>query len=159
MRRHEKQISDRAQIDAVIRKCRVCRLALAVDDRPYLVPLCFGYDGQYLYFHTAHAGKKIEYLQTNPSVCFELEHDLRLITSAAQPCAWGFGFATVIGYGRMIELIDMEDKIRGLHHIIAQYGGEPGALDRSALDGTRVWQLTIDAVTGKRSPAGTASSL
>ena len=150
----EKEITGRAQIDAVICRCRVCRLAFAVDRKPYLVPLCFGYDGSCLYFHTAHTGKKIDCLQANPDVCFEFEHHLHLISSAAQPCAWGFGFETVIGYGRMIELTATEDKVRGLHHIITQYGGDPGPLAPGSLADVRVWRLDIESMTGKRSPAG-----
>jgi nitroimidazol reductase NimA-like FMN-containing flavoprotein (pyridoxamine 5'-phosphate oxidase superfamily) len=47
MRRTEKEIG-RAEIDAIIRRSQVCRLGLSDQGEPYVVPLCFGYDGQAL---------------------------------------------------------------------------------------------------------------
>ena len=35
------------------RSCQVCRLGLCDGGEPYVVPLCFGYDGEALYFHAA----------------------------------------------------------------------------------------------------------
>jgi len=49
MRRKEKEIKSRAEIDEVIAGCQVCRLAFAVHGEAYLVPLSFGYDGSALY--------------------------------------------------------------------------------------------------------------
>ena len=72
MIRAEKEIKDCSEIDGVIRECRVCRVAFARDGEPYLVPLSFGYDGEALYFHTAPKGKKIDCIDANPRVCFEL---------------------------------------------------------------------------------------
>ena len=53
MRRAEKEIKDQTDIDNIIKEARVCRLAMADKDQPYVVPLNFGYDYPYLYFHDA----------------------------------------------------------------------------------------------------------
>ena len=42
MRRKDKEISDPAGIDAIIKKAAVCRLGMVNGDKPYVVPLCFG---------------------------------------------------------------------------------------------------------------------
>ena len=60
MRRKEKEITTRAVIDAIIRQARVCRLALSEDNQPYVVPLCFGYENDTLYFHCAPKGRKLD---------------------------------------------------------------------------------------------------
>ena len=73
MRRGEREIKDRAEIDAVMRRCRVCRLGLCDGNEPYIVPICFGYDGQALYFHCAHEGRKIDIIRTNNRVGFEFD--------------------------------------------------------------------------------------
>ena len=49
---------DKEKIDAVIREARVCHLGMTDGNTPYVVPLSFGYDGHYLYFHGKSAGKK-----------------------------------------------------------------------------------------------------
>jgi nitroimidazol reductase NimA-like FMN-containing flavoprotein (pyridoxamine 5'-phosphate oxidase superfamily) len=68
MRRSEREIKDRAVIDAIIRQCLVCRLGLSDGEEPYIVPLCFGYDGEALYVHSASDGRKIDILRKNSRV-------------------------------------------------------------------------------------------
>ena len=113
MRRADKAITDRAELDEIIRDSQICRVAFAVDNQPYLVPLCFGYDGSALYFHTARRGKKIDCLERNPRVCVEFERNVRLVTDKADPCKWTFAFESVIADGVVEELCSGEDKERG----------------------------------------------
>ena len=56
MRRNDREITDRRDIDEIIKRCRVCHLAMCDDGQPYVVPLNFGYDGRFLFFHTASEG-------------------------------------------------------------------------------------------------------
>ncbi len=65
MRRNDSEITDRKDIDGIIRRCRVCRLAMCDGSQPYIVPLSFGYDGSFLYFHTAREGRKIDIIKRN----------------------------------------------------------------------------------------------
>ena len=41
-------------------------------EQPYIVPVTFSYDGEYIYGQTAE-GKKLAILQKNPKVCFEVD--------------------------------------------------------------------------------------
>jgi hypothetical protein len=50
---------DRKIIDGIIRRYRVCHLAMCDDGQPYVIPLNFGYDGRFLYFHMALEGKNL----------------------------------------------------------------------------------------------------
>jgi hypothetical protein len=151
MRRRDKEIPSRGEIDAVIRGCQVCRLALAVENEPYIVPVSFGYDGDALFFHTASSGRKIEFLEANSRVCFEFERNVRLQVSQEAACKWTFAFESVIGYGTVTELIDSAEKERGLGQIMLQYSGKQWEFNPSLLAKTRVWQILIDSLTGKRS--------
>lgn len=96
MRRADKEITSRAEIDAVVHGCVVCRLGFAVGNEPYVVPVSFGYDGRNLYFHTARTGRKIECIEANSRVCFEVERNVELIRDPGQPCEWSFAFESVI---------------------------------------------------------------
>lgn len=153
MRRKDKQISERSEIDVIIRGCQVCHLAMAVDNVPYVVPLCFGYDGDYLYLHMAGSGKKIDCLEANPRVCFQMERGVGLICGGAEPCDWSFRFESVIGSGRAEELNSDEDKAAALGRIASQYAEkEISRVPSSA--GLRVWRVAIDEICAKRSPPG-----
>ena len=65
MRRKDKEITDIKSIEKIIHKAKVCRLALSLDDTPYVVPVCFGYSAETIYFHSAKEGKKIDIIKKN----------------------------------------------------------------------------------------------
>ena len=122
MRRRDREITDRTELDRIIRRAQVCRLAMVDGHRPYVVPLCFGYDGHCLFFHTAAAGRKIDILRRNPRVCVEFDVDCRPV-SADDPCGWTMGFRSVLGVGRAEFVEDPEGKRRALDLIMRQYAG------------------------------------
>ena len=151
MRRHDKEISTRREIDEIIRAALVCRIAFANGDEPYVVPISFGYDGKALFIHTAKRGRKIEFIENNSRVCFEVEANVALKTDEGDACQWTFEFESVIGYGTIIELDSAEEKSRGLNQIMLHYSGREWEIDEMATASTRVWRIDIESVTGKRS--------
>lgn len=150
MRKSEREITSRTEIDTIIRGSDVCRLALAVSNEPYIVPVSFGYDGDSIYFHTADAGKMIDFMAANNRICFEVERNVKLVEHPEKPCKWSFSYESVIGYGGVRELESHEEKTRGLNHIMEHYSGRQWSFDAAALKTTRVWQLSVSSVTGKR---------
>lgn len=156
MRRQDREIRSRAEIDAIIRAAEVCRLAFARDNEAYLVPVSFGYDGRALYFHSAPSGRKLDFIAANPRVCFEVEADVTLLRNDNDPCAWSFAYSCVIGYGTVAELTSASDKARGLEEIMRHYSERGWVIPDSQLAATRVWRVGIDSVTGKRSPSPNA---
>ena len=151
MRRKEKQITERKEIDAVIHASPVCRMAMARDNRPYLVPLSFGYDGRAVYIHTAMEGKKIDFIKANPRVCIEFEDGVRVLPDDNQACKWSFAFQSVIGFGTIRELQDPDQKEEGLDHIMRHYADREWTYNPKAAAKTRVWKIDLDSLHGKRS--------
>ena len=151
MRRRDKEIGSRQEIDAIIRSALVCRIALADGTEPYVVPVSFGYDGGALYIHTAKNGRKIEFFDANNRVCFEFEDNVSLQTDDSDACKWTFEFESVIGYGTITELETAGDRARGLNQIMLHYSGREWDIDDDATATTRVWRIDIESVTGKRS--------
>lgn len=152
MRRKEKEITSREQIAEVINACQVCRIGLAKDNKPYIVPVSFGFDGRAIYFHTAkNDGMKIEYIAANNQVCFEFEHSVEIVSHDDRPCNWSFTFQTVIGFGQVEELESDEEKVEGLQHVMAQYSGKKWDFTGVALTSVSVWKITIESMTGKQS--------
>jgi len=150
MRRREKEIERQSDIEEVIRAAAVCRLAMTDGRTPYVVPLCFGYDGRCLYFHSAPQGKKIELLKRNPAVCFEFDLDCRVIPHG-EPCKWGMRYRSVIGYGRAVFIESPEPKRSALAVILRQYGAADAEIPDAVLDRTAVIRVVIDRMTGKAS--------
>lgn len=153
MHRKEKQITDRREIDAVITGCDVMHLAMARGNEPYVVPLNFGYDGRWIYLHTASRGRKIDFFEANPNVCFAFERQVRIIPHDTRPCKWSCAFESVIGNGTISELPDAEDKSCGLRQIMRQYSTKEWTFDPAVVDKTRIWRIEIQTLAGKRSQA------
>ena len=151
MRRRDREINNRQEIDAIISAALVCRIALSNGTEPYVVPVSFGYDGQALFIHTAKSGRKIDFIEANNRVCFELETNVSLKTDDSSACKWTFEFESVIGYGTIIELETAEDKALGLHQIMLHYSDREWDIDEKETATTRVWRIDVESVTGKRS--------
>jgi uncharacterized protein len=148
MRRSEREITDRRAIDAIIRRCRVCRLGLSVDDQPYVVPLNFGYDGRTLYFHAAPAGRKLDMIRRNPRVCFEFDRPGRL-TKTDDACSWSMTFESVIGFGIARLVDDPAGKAEALAWIMRQYDAREWTFPEATVGKTLVIAVDIEQISGK----------
>ena len=153
MRRSDREITDLGTIRGIVRACLICRVGLAVDGEPYVVPVSFGFDGESVFFHTARKGRKIDMLTANPRACVQFERGVELVEDPDDACAWTFHFESVIGFGSVVELVDEPDKSRGLNQIMKHYSGRDWHLDPARLALTRVWRVDLEALTAKRSVA------
>jgi nitroimidazol reductase NimA-like FMN-containing flavoprotein (pyridoxamine 5'-phosphate oxidase superfamily) len=151
VRRADREVTSREEIDGILRAALILRLAFARRNEPYVVPLSFGYDGSALYFHTATAGRKLDFIAANSRVCFEVEHDVRLQPHPDNPCSWDFAFESVIGYGRVSELVSPEERTYGLNQVMRHYADRENVFQPRHLAGVRVWRVDIESLTGKRS--------
>ncbi len=151
MRRKDKEITTRSEIDEIINKAEVCRLAFAKDNEPYLVPVSFGYDGKSIFVHTAKEGKKIEFLEANDRVCFEFETDAKIVTHETIGCKWTASFKSVIGYGRMQKIIDEADALLALNQIMLKYSGKEWDFTNKDLSKVYLWKIEIEEISGKKS--------
>lgn len=61
------------QIEDLLHKEIIGRIGCYADNKVYVVPITFVYDGQYIIGHSA-IGLKIEMMRKNPNVCFEVDH-------------------------------------------------------------------------------------
>jgi nitroimidazol reductase NimA-like FMN-containing flavoprotein (pyridoxamine 5'-phosphate oxidase superfamily) len=155
MRRQDREIVSRREIDEILHGAQVLHLAFAVESEPYVIPISFGYDGECLYLHTAKAGRKINRIAANPRICFQVERNVSLVTDPEDACAWSFAFESVIGYGVVEELTDPDARNLGLNHIMRHYSGKEWEFGEVALASTRVWRIRVESVAGKRSEVKT----
>jgi nitroimidazol reductase NimA-like FMN-containing flavoprotein (pyridoxamine 5'-phosphate oxidase superfamily) len=151
MRRKEKQVTNPQEIDAIIYRSEVCRLAMARDNIPYMVPLSFGYDGEAVYLHTAREGRKIDFFEANPQVCFELECGVRILPAEDIACNWSFHYESVIGFGTIAELVDPTEKEYGFNQVMRHYSGKEWSFKEKNLIKARVWKITIQSLSAKKS--------
>lgn len=149
MRRKDRLITDRAEIDAILASSKVMHLALSDQDVPFLVPLFYAYDGTSMYFHSAKAGTKIEILKRNPKVCFEVSIDHGFIESD-KACDFEARHRTVIGFGKATFVEKEEEKIKILNRIVGLFTEKQFEYPKANLNSTAVVRIDIASIKGKK---------
>ncbi len=145
-------ITDRAEIDAILRECPVGSLAtVGADGAPYVVAVNYVYHEGKVYFHGALTGKKMHNLAHEPRICFEA-HVVERIFGAPRAMEFGTRYRSVIVHGRARPLTDREAKMKALLALAARYAEghpfEPPTEEEVAA--TAVVEIEIDEITGKR---------
>jgi len=152
MRRQDKEISDKKEIESIINESNVCRIALCENNSPYIVPVCFGYENNYLYFHSARNGKKIDIIKKNNNVCFEFDIEEGFKKSQI-PCKWSMKYRSVIGFGRAFLIDDPNEKKHALDVIMGHYSNSNDTFEyqRDSIDNILIIKIEIENITGKKS--------
>ena len=150
MRRKEKEIKDKKEIEAIIKTAIICRLGLSSDDLPYIIPLNFGYKNKELHFHCAKAGKKIDIIKKNNNVCFEIEVDTELIKGEHACIGWKMHYSSVIGFGKASIIDDPEEKKKSLDIIMNHYtGNSKFDYTEKNIKSVGIIKVVIESITGK----------
>jgi nitroimidazol reductase NimA-like FMN-containing flavoprotein (pyridoxamine 5'-phosphate oxidase superfamily) len=150
MRRKEREITEKSMLEEIIHRAQVCRLAMSVDDRPYVIPLCFGYKDGNLYFHCAREGMKLDMVRKNNNVCFECDVDHELVVSES-PCEWGIKGRSVVGFGKISLIEEPEAKRDALDVIMEHYGGKgPFLYKEKGFEKALIMKVKIERMTGKK---------
>ena len=139
--------------------------------KPYAIPLSIARDGDTLFFHSAMAGSKVDYLPDGQEVALtfvshvqvpELFSSEELAEMANQPGAasklgsrvFTTEFESACVQGRIYEVTDPTNKLFGLRCICEKFTPEKLAFFELAANGamkiTKVYEIRIESLTGKR---------
>ena len=136
----------------LLKRARVARLGYIHDGQPYIVPMLFAFNVDYLYSFSTE-GQKIAGMRANPQVCVEVDD---LVTTQQ--------WETVIVLGRYEELPDTEEHetSRALAYALIQRRPawwEPGYV-KTIVDGKErpleslYFRIRIDQISGRRGLPG-----
>ncbi len=162
MRRKEFKIEDRNEIEKFLNKMSFGFLGTASsDDFPNIVPLNYIWALGNIYFHGARTGRKVNELKQNANVTFAVADEVALIPSyfndEKYACPATSFFKSVIVYGSLEFVIDMEEKIFALDLFMKklQPGGgyEPFNLEdeeyKKNIKGVNVFKITPSKISAK----------
>jgi nitroimidazol reductase NimA-like FMN-containing flavoprotein (pyridoxamine 5'-phosphate oxidase superfamily) len=151
MFRKDKEITDRGEMEAILRESPVIRIGLTDNGFPYVVPMNFALREGGIFLHSAPKGMKMEMLRRNPRVCFETDIGHEAIPGE-NACTWGFGYRCVIGFGKVHFIEDQEEKRKALQLITERYSGNAsGDIPLDRVRRVAVIRIDIESMTGKRS--------
>lgn len=126
-----------AEIDAMLTGSWWGILATTVDNRPYAVPVAYGWNGTHLFF-ASFDGRKIRNLRANPNACLT-------IASVESGAAW----SSVVVEGP-IEWVKSPSQLLVAFHTLATQCGKPFvAPPPSRLLEARVFRIVPRATSGR----------
>jgi hypothetical protein len=136
-------------MESILRDAQVCRIGMALNGEPYVVPVCFAYRDGSIYFHSATEGRKIAFLKENPRCCVEVDASEGAIRDE-NPCKWEMRYRSVICTGAACFVEDPEEKREALNLILCHYKGDPRPFTETAMRPVSVVRVDIDEMTGKQ---------
>ena len=154
MRRSDKQISDRVELERLLDEAQVMRLGMIDNGKPYVVPVNFAHEDGVVWVHGAAEGRKLACLRGGAPVCVEVDRLLR-VTSGPRACDdWTSHYESAIGFGTGEVVVDEQLKLEGLRAVMRKYSGrDDWEFTAKSLQETAVIRIRLDELTGKRSPA------
>ncbi|MDR2471161.1 MAG: pyridoxamine 5'-phosphate oxidase family protein [Treponema sp.] len=149
MRRKDRAVSRDEALAALDKAAWGILSTVDGDGAPYGVPLSLVREGEWLYFHCAPEGHKIDNLRARPEVCVSFVGDARFPEDN-----FTVAYESAVVFGRASEVTGREEKIHGLRLIcerftpknMSAFDGEIAAM----LDRTGVWKIHLDEISGKQ---------
>ena len=146
-----KYIANQTEIDAIIDKCQVCYVSMVdPEGNPYVLPFNFGYKSGEIYLHSSRKGLKIEILKSNPHVCiaFSTDHQLRY-QSEQVACSYSMKYRSVLAFGKVEFVEDMEEKTQILNTVMAHYADRSFTYNAPSLKEVCTYKVKVDKFTAK----------
>jgi nitroimidazol reductase NimA-like FMN-containing flavoprotein (pyridoxamine 5'-phosphate oxidase superfamily) len=138
------------ECQAVLAGASMGRLGCSLDNQPYVVPIYFAYEPDYIYVLST-LGQKIKWMRANPKVCVEIEE-------APSQSQW----VSVIANGRYQELPEPQYSTERAHArklLEKRHGWWLNALAERRAKSSDDWieplffRIRIDSMTGLRARA------
>ncbi len=144
------RVLSRDEMEDLLHQEKAGRLGLSYQDNPYVIPLCFVYHQEALFFHCSLKGKKMDYLRGNCRACFQVDQVGEII-STEKPCKFNLNFRSVLVEGAVSIVTRDEEKLLALQQLIKKFAGSEIAdrLTPKDLRKVQVLKLTIQSLSGR----------
>ncbi len=158
MRLHKREVTDAAQLAAIIDRADVVRVGQVDDEGVFIVPMSFGYETSgtpeaptwTFWLHCAGEGRKADAWRANPQVALELDAAAEVI-SGTYACAYSQAYESIMASGEISQVEDPAEKTHGLERIMAHMApGAPVTFSPEAIERVSVWKVDVTRLTGKR---------
>ena len=153
--KREREVTDINEIKEILDKSMIVHVGMVDDGEAYVVPMNYGYtleNGELcLYLHGATVGRKIDIINKNPKVFFEMECDVTPF-EGKMACQYGTTYSSVMGKGTAVVLSESADKIDGLAKFMKTQTGKDFTFDEKMVSIVNVIKITATSFTAKKRP-------
>ena len=138
-------------IEEIINKCEICFVGVVTsDNKPYVIPMNFGYQDNILYFHGASEGRVIDSLNNNNNVCITFSTDHQLVYQHIEvACSYRMKSKSVIAFGKVEFVENMDEKRDALNIIMKHYSDKTFVYNDPAVKNVKVWKVPVDEICCK----------
>ena len=98
-----------AEINEVLKRQLTGRIACTRENLPYITPISYAFDGDYIYCHSEE-GKKIDIMRHNPKICFQADEMKDMAN-----------WKSVIIEGEYEEILDSPERTRAMQILLNRY--------------------------------------
>ena len=135
----------------LIEKAIYGRLATGDNDgQPYITPVNFVLHDEKIYFHCGFSGRKLENIQVNPKVCFEISRPGKLY-AALHAKNFSMRYWSILVFGQASQVNDEPKKLLVMNKLMEKYasGYEYIPLTRDDMRTCNLIEIAIDEISGK----------
>jgi len=144
-------IQKREELEEVIRSCKTCYVAMSLDGQPYVLPMNFGFDGDFVILHSAMHGRMWETLQQNTKISINWTLGEELVWQDVQVgCSYRVKSASVVVEGDAEIIDDYDEKYQCMVKTMAQYSDRPFKFNPPAIRNVGVIKVHIRNISGRR---------
>ena len=148
MRRKDRELPREAALEVIDKSAYSVMATVNADGSPYCIPISPVREGEWLYFHSALEGQKIDNLRASSRVCISCVGGQEAI-----PGKFALKFESAVVMGTAKELSDREEKLHALRLLSEHYAPDNMAAFDKAIEKeyalTSVWKIHIDEISGK----------
>lgn len=140
------------EIDQIINSCEACVIGMVdLNGDPYVLPFNFGYKDGKLYIHSGPEGKKIDIWKNNPKVCISFSSDYKMnIRHENVACSYSMKYKSVLIYGRVESITELDEKAKILNIIMEKYSGRSDfEYSKPAILNVGVFEIHIDKIESR----------
>ncbi len=128
MRRKHSEVTDTKEIDRILNSVNIGRIATnGADGYPYVTAVNFAWHKGNVYFHCAPEGQRLDSIEKDPRVCFEVDVPLAYLDSGFDPdrriCQLNQFFHSVIIRGKALVVPDGSTKAEALNALVSKHEG------------------------------------
>jgi len=160
LRRKDRAIKTTREMELLLKRMPVGRLALTTGEGPYIVAVNYLFVKGSIYFHSGLAGRKMEALRVDSRVCFMVD-EIGPQVLWEQGCGVSQVYKSVVCFGKAEFVEEPDEKRRILEEMVQKYVPSNYAFSRMTDENIRmtaVVKIAIESMSGKEnalSPAHT----
>jgi uncharacterized protein len=150
-RRKDRTMKSSRDIELLLERMPVGRLAVTTKDGPYVVPVNYLFLEGAIYFHSAPVGLKAEALRADPRVCFQVDEVGPQVLWEVR-CGISQIYKSVLCFGRAAFLEGLVEKRRILEKMVSKYVPSDyptRPMKDQAIENTAIVKIDVEWMSGK----------